>query len=191
MSGRIFLTLLAIIFVGTANSSTRSRDYYGINWQQENGDSIMVISLTPVPVFKRKADLRRYYKLVYNLKKVYPIAKFAKEKFAETELLLAQTTDKKEQRKIVKQLEKQLIAEYTPVLKKMTFSQGKILLKLIDRETGYSSYEILKDLKGGFTAGFWQAVAKLFSSDLKETYDKEGEDRMIEQIIKYYEAGLI
>lgn len=185
------LVFLALVLNFSGFAAARGRGYYGIQWQEHQGDSIMVVSVLPVPVYKRKADLRRYNKLIYNLKKVYPVAKFAREKLIETEKKLDKTTDKKEQRKIIKELEKELIAEYTPVLKKMTFTQGKILLKLIDRETGRSSYEILKELRGGFSAVFWQTIAKIFSADLKQDYDKDGEDKLLEQLIIYYEAGLI
>ncbi|MFI3330841.1 MAG: DUF4294 domain-containing protein [Rikenellaceae bacterium] len=188
------LTLILFAFFllsPPTQAQVKGKSYYATHWEVSGGDSMMVVNIVPIPVYKRKADLRRYYKLIYNLKKVYPVAKFAREKLQETEKILATTPDKKEQRRIIKDLEKQLVDEYTPVLKKMTFSQGKILLKLIDRETGRSSYAILKELKGGFTAFFWQSIARLFSSDLKETYNKDGEDKIIEQLIIYYEAGLL
>ncbi len=73
----------------------------------------------------------------------------------------------------------------------MTRSQGKILLKLIDRETEYTSYEIVREFRGGFVAGFWQGVAKIFGANLKTEYDREGDDKMLEQIVLLYEAGLL
>ena len=91
----------------------------------------------------------------------------------------------------MRKVEKELIKEYTPVLKNMTFSQGKILIKLIDRQTDMTTYDIVKELRGGLSAGIWQGVAKLFDANLKQSYDAEGEDKIIEQIITMYEAGLI
>lgn len=73
----------------------------------------------------------------------------------------------------------------------MTLSQGKLLIKLIDRETDQTSYELVKELRGGFRAVFWQSIARLFGANLKDTYDKEGEDMMVEELIRLYEAGLL
>ena len=123
-----------------------------------------------------------------NVKKVYPIAIAAREKLRETEEHLLTLKSKRAQQAYIKQVEKELKAEYTPVLKRMTFSQGKILIKLIDRETDRTSYELVR---GSFSAFFWQGVARIFGANLKDRYDKEGEDKIIEQIIMLYEAGLI
>lgn len=73
----------------------------------------------------------------------------------------------------------------------MTRTQGRVLLKLIDRETNRTAYDVLREFRGGFVAGFWQGISKIFGQDLKSAYDKEGEDRIIEQIVAYYEAGLL
>ena len=81
--------------------------------------------------------------------------------------------------------------EYTPVLKHMTRTQGRVLLKLIDRETKYTAYEILREFRGGFVAGFWQSVSRIFGQNLKSEYDREGDDKVLEQIVLYYEAGLL
>lgn len=91
----------------------------------------------------------------------------------------------------IRQVYNQIKEEYTPVLKHMTRTQGKVLLKLIDRETEYTAYEVLKEFRGGFVAGFWQGVSRIFGQNLKSEYDKQNEDRMIEQIVIYYEAGLL
>ena len=84
-----------------------------------------------------------------------------------------------------------IIKKYTPVLRKMTVSEGRVLLKLIDRETEYTAYEIVKEFRGGFVAGFWQAMARLFGNNLKLAFDPEGNDRMLDQIVRAYEAGLL
>ena len=98
---------------------------------------------------------------------------------------------KKAQKAYIRQVYNQIKEEYTPVLKHMTRTQGKVLLKLIDRETEYTAYEVLKEFRGGFVAGFWQGVSRIFGQNLKSEYDKQNEDRMIEQIVIYYEAGLL
>ena len=104
------------------------------------------------------------------------------------EKLLA-VKDKKEQEKLAKELQKQLIKQYTPVILKMTFSEGKVLLKLIDRETEHTAYQIIKDFRGGFVAGFWQMFAKMFGNNLKLDYQPEKRDKLLEQIVIYYEMG--
>jgi len=98
---------------------------------------------------------------------------------------------KKAQKEYIRQVYHQIKDEYTPVLKHMTRTQGKVLLKLIDRETEYTAYEVLKEFRGGFVAGFWQGVSRIFGQNLKSQYDKDNEDKMIEQIVIYYEAGLL
>ena len=106
----------------------------------------------------------------------------------EAELL---TMNKKEQRIYIKQCYKQILDEYTPVAKRMTRTQGRVLVKLIDRETEYTAFEVIREFRGGFVASFWQGVGRIFGHNLKSEYDKEDEDRVLEQIVLYYEAGLL
>lgn len=160
-------------------------------WVVERGDSIALIHILPVYVFSRPADLRRYQRLVDAVIKVYPIAKVAQQKLRTMERELADIPSKKEQKAYIRRVYDEIKAEYTPVLKRMTRTQGKVLLKLIDRETEFTAYEVLREFRGGFIAGFWQGVSKIFGQDLKSEYDRLGEDRLLEQIIVYYEAGLL
>ncbi len=101
------------------------------------------------------------------------------------------TLSEREQKEYVKGIYKSLIDEYTPVLKKMTRTQGRVLLRLIDRETEYTAYNIVHEFRGRFLAGFWQGVSKIFGHDLKAEYGEAKEDAIIEQIVIYYEAGLL
>ncbi len=167
------------------------RGFWHQEWAVEQGDSIPLVHVLPVYVFSRPVDLRRYRRLVEAVKKVYPIAKIARAKMATMEEELCRLPTKKAQKEYIRQIYHEIKAEYTPVLKRMTRTQGRVLLKLIDRETEYTAYEVLKEFRGGFVAGFWQGISKIFGQDLKSQYDKEGEDRMIEQIVIYYEAGLL
>lgn len=160
-------------------------------WDVEKGDSIPLVHVLPVYVFSRPVDLRRYRRLVEAVKKVYPVAKIAKARMAEMEEELRRLPTKKAQKAYIKQVYHQIKEEYTPVLKHMTRTQGRVLLKLIDRETEYTAYEVLREFRGGFVAGFWQGISRIFGQNLKSEYDKEGEDKMIEQIVIYYEAGLL
>jgi hypothetical protein len=174
----------------------QAQSYHGpgyINMRNEiiDGDSTVFVDIIPIYIFNKPADMRKYAKLVRNVKKVYPIAKEAKAKLANMEAALMTINGKKAQKAYIKKMEKEIKKQYTPVLKNMTFAQGKVLIKLIDRETDKTSYAIVKELRGGFSAVFWQGIARIFGANLKDTYDKKGEDKVIEQIILMYEAGLI
>jgi hypothetical protein len=134
-------------------------------------------------------DMRQYRKLVYNVKKVYPYAKLAGVKFAEVNAHLDSLETKREQREYIKQVEKDILQQYEEDLKDLTITQGRILIKLIDRETNQTSYEVVKDLRGSFQAALWQTVARIFGSNLKTEFDAAGEDRMIEEIMVMIERG--
>jgi hypothetical protein len=149
------------------------------------GDTIRVEILPPVYIYhwKTKKDYRNYRRMVYNLKKVYPYTQIAKNKFSELETKYRLTESSRDRKALVKQLEKELFAEFEAPLRNLTISQGRMLVKLIDRETGKTSYSVLKDFKGSFKAVFWQGLARLFGNNLKTRYDKYGEDRILEELV--------
>ena len=185
--------LIAILLLAAARpSSAQALTEYG---QARNvvidGDTVVLIQLSPSFVFRKAVDTRRFARLIYNLKRVYPIAKEANATLHAMEAHMETLATKREKQIFVKEMERALKKKYTPVLKKMTLSQGKLLIKLIDRETDQTSYELVKELRGGFRAFFWQSIARLFGANLKDTYDKEGEDMMGEELIRLYEAGLL
>lgn len=192
MKGRIFIfiILLTFLFCGDAKAQG-GHGFWHKEWAVENGDSIALVHILPVYVFSRPVDLRRYRKLVYAVKRVYPLAQTAKRKMAEMEEELCRLPSKKEQRAYIRRIYHEIKDEYSPVARHMTRTQGRVLLKLIDRETEYTAYEVLREFRGGFVAGFWQGISRLFGHNLKSEYDKEGEDKMIEQIVIYYEAELL
>lgn len=159
-----------------------------------DGDTIWVAELDeiyifPTKKFKNNRERRRYTRLIHNVKTVYPWAKLAGDKLAEVEIHLATLETEKEQREYIKQVEDELLGEYKEDLKKLTITQGRILIKLVDRETGDTSYELVKELRGNLSAAFWQALARLFGSNLKSEFDAEGEDRLIEEIVVLIENG--
>jgi hypothetical protein len=154
------------------------------------GDTILSVTLPPV-IKHARLDLSRHARMIRNLKKVYPIARFANLKLQELETALAAIDNPRQQERYAKQVEKELKERFTPMIRQMTFSQGRMLIKLIDRETGRTSYRLVQELRGNFTAFFWQGLARLFGNNLKSHYDPEGEDRLIEQLITLYEVGLI
>lgn len=156
-------------------------------------DTIPLVSLPPVNAvakrtFPTKKAERKYDRLVFHVKKAYPYAKLAGKRMKEVEEEL-KTLSPKERKKRLKLLEKEIKRDYEGDLKKLTFTQGRILIKLLDRETGQVSYDIVKEFRGGFTAWFFQGIAKMFNYDLKDEYDPEKDDRLIESIVLKIEAG--
>lgn len=131
----------------------------------------------------------RYDKLVRDVKKTLPIAKMINKTIIETYEYLETIPDKKERNKHIKRVEKGLKEQYTPMMKKLTFSQGKLLIRLVDRECNQSSYELVKAFMGPFKAGFYQTFAALFGASLKKEYDPEKEDKMTERVITLVESG--
>jgi hypothetical protein len=161
-----------------------------------DGDTVLVSDISEVVVFpshefKNKWQWMRYRRLVKNIKKVYPYAKLAKKKYDEVSANLLTMETEKEQKEYLKQVEQELKDEFEDDLKKLTISQGRILLKLIDREIGETSYDLLKEFRGTFTAFFWQTIAKLFGNNLKAGFDAEGEDKLINEIIVLIDHGLL
>ncbi|MDR0668068.1 MAG: DUF4294 domain-containing protein [Prevotellaceae bacterium] len=187
----ILIALLALTAL-TGRQATAQR-VYTMPPTVENGDTLYQLVLPPVFVFavskSNAKDWREYRRLVYNFRKVYPYALLAKQKTEMMEAELAQLSSKKDRDALIARYEKELFAEFEKPLRKLTFSQGKLLLKLIDREVGQTSYYLIKDLKGGLTAFFWQGIAKFFGANLKKPYDKYGEDRDIEKLVKLYQEG--
>jgi hypothetical protein len=160
--------------------------------RDERGDTVgLDIYLNRVYCFSHPIDMSRHRKLVRDFRKVYPLAEVARQTMAGFEEQLLALPNRRAQREFSRRTEKELIAQYTPTLKRMTVSQGKILLRLIDRETDKTSYEIVREFRGGFVAGFWQGVARVFGHNLKDEYDPVERDRVIEQCILMYNAGLL
>jgi hypothetical protein len=161
-----------------------------------NGDTIPFVDIdttsvySPPPIVDRKERIR-YDRLVYNIKKVYPYAKLAGNKLREYRDSLEKIPSEKKRKEFIKKAEKELEAEFGNQIRDLTFNQGKILIKLIYRETGNSSYELVKDLRGGFSAFVWQTLAVIFGYDLKTKYDPEGDDKAIEFIVKAIDHGEI
>ncbi len=166
------------------------------NQMVKDGDTILHSTINevvvyPVPQFTSRRDLRRYHRLVHNLKVVHPYAVLAAAKLDEMNEAFTQLTNERERNQFIKQVEKELMEEFSDELKSLTITQGRLLIKLIDRETGNTSYELVRELRGSFSAFFWQTVARLFGSNLKTTFDAEGEDKLIDQIVVLIENGQI
>lgn len=160
------------------------------------GDTLALVTINPVMIFPpvpytTKRQSIRYDRLVYNVKKVYPYAKLAGAKLKEYKTVLEALPTEKERQAFTKKAEKELENQFGDEIKELTFSQGKILIKLIYRETGNSTFDIIKDLRGGFSAFIWQTLARIFGYNLKSPYEPGGHDQAIEQIVLMIEAGAI
>lgn len=153
-----------------------------------NGELMPWIVLNEVNVvstrlFKSQDDFNKYRRLRYNVLKVLPYARFAGQRYRQLEKDLAVTTERRKQKALVKGCEKEIKDLFNRDVKNMTISQGEVLIKLIDRETGNSSYDLVKDMKGGVSAFLMQSVARVFGHDLKSQYDPD-QERDIEFIIR-------
>ncbi|HEY2581053.1 MAG TPA: DUF4294 domain-containing protein [Mucilaginibacter sp.] len=144
------------------------------------------VKIVDTRIFKSQADRDQFNRLRYNVLKVLPYARYAGERYRQLQRDLALTGDKRKQKELIKACESQVKEIFNKQVKDLTISQGEVLIKLIDRETGYTSYAMVKDLKGGFNAFILQSAARIFGHDLKETYDPE-EQKDIEAILR--EAG--
>ena len=157
-------------------------------------DSIQYVELNniyvyPKPVFKNEKQRMAYNRLVYNIKKVLPIAKEVNKIIVETYEYLETLPNKKAKDEHMKLVEKSIKKEYTPRMKKLTYSQGKLLIKLVYRECNSSSYNLVQAFLGPVKAGFYQAFAWAFGASLKKDYDPNGVDRLTERVVLQVEAG--
>ncbi len=161
-----------------------------------DNDSIQYVELNtlyvyPKLTFKNERQRQAYNRLVANIKKVLPIAKEVNSIIVETYEYLQTLPDKKSKDEHMKRVEKGIRKEYTPRMKKLTYSQGKLLIKLVYRECNSSSYQLIQAFLGPIRAGFYQAFASLFGASLTKKYDPEGVDKYTERIVRQVEAGQI
>ncbi len=161
-----------------------------------NNDTFYISNLPPVYIYpptelKDRKELFRYQRLVYNVRKVYPYAILAKNKLESINTELEKLNSEKERKIYLDKAENELRVQFEEELKNLTITQGKILIKLIDRETGNTTYTWVKELRGSFQAFFWQSIARLVGSNLKVKYEPLGDDKAIEEIIVMIETGQI
>lgn len=151
--------------------------------------SLPIVSVEAPMPFATKRKYAEWTRLKHNVKKAYPYAILASARLKQYEMVLEKLPNEDARKAYMAVAEKQLQKEFGEELKKLTVNQGRILIKLIDRETGKTSYTLVKQLRGSFSAFMWQSLASLFGSSLKTEYDPEGEDRLIEVAIKQIESG--
>jgi len=161
-----------------------------------NGDTLPHYNLSTTNIYnekknRRKQEDQQYWRLVMRVKKVLPYAREAAALMKKYEMEVPADARGRDRRVYIRKAEDELMSKYGPTLKKFSINDGKVLIKLIDRETNKISYELIHELKGDVSAVFWQGVARIFGNNLKTKYDPWGEDRQIEQIIQYIEMGII
>lgn len=159
-----------------------------------NGDTIRLYTLPDVMISGAMDpttvdNMQQYYRLRKNVIRTYPYAKLASATLKTINDSLSKITSKRARKKYIKSTEKEMKVKFEDELKKLSVNQGKILIKLVDRETGSSSFELVKEYRGVFEAFFWQTTARFFGISMKTTYDPEGEDKVIESIVQAIERG--
>ena len=186
--------LLSLIAIQSNAQENKSAGGYLVPVCIYKGDTIPSITLPDVYIFKplkfrNDKERKEYYRLVYNVKKTFPISQEINRTIIETYEYLETLPNEKIRQKHIKRVEKGLKEQYTARMKKLSFAQGKLLIKLVDRQSNQTSYELVKAFMGPFKAGLYQTFAGLFGASLKKQYDPEGEDRMIERIVLQVQNG--
>lgn len=196
------LLLLASAY-GQNDTSMQKNDtlpgrVYVLQKVDRNGVTLPEIGIKEVTIVGKQVSstprrgrsiLRKYDRLIYNLKKTYPYAVIVRERMNEINAQLAEIPDEKERRQFLRQVENDILGEFEDDARNMTITQGRLLIKLIDRETQNTSYELIKQYRGFLSAAFWQGIARIFGTNLKAEYDPYGEDALIELIVLDIEAG--
>lgn len=194
MKFKVFLTVVYILFLSHFTFAQQmvtitigKHDTLKVATTNYNGQTIPWVVLNEVIVtdkriFKTPLDKAKFNRLRYNVLKVLPYARYAGQRYRQLERDLAQTNDRRKQKQLVKDCEKEIKTLFNSKIKDMTINQGEILIKLIDRETGTSSYKLVKEIQGTLPAFFMQSLARIFGHNLKAEYDSE-QERDIETII--------
>ena len=191
----VMVTAVAMTGLSSYAQTPETPDGMYMHFMVEGRDTVFTDELPPARVYSRMPrqkgrEWRKYYRLVHNFSKTYPYALAARHLVHEVDSTIEADHLKRARRdRYINSMQKQLFEDFESSMRGLTVSQGALLMKLIDREVGKSSYFIIKDYKNGMAAGFWQGIAKIFGTDLKKPYDPEGEDRQIEELVELWEAG--
>lgn len=181
------------LYVGDVEEYPQNMVTYGLD---ENGDTMPHIThytcvIVSDKVFKNKREQVKWDKLKRDVKAAYPYAVLARMKLAEMDSQLVLIKGEKERQAFNERCEKELTAQFEADMRSLTYTQGKILFKLIDRETGSTTYQLIKQRRGSFSAFMWQSVAFVFGNNLKAEYDPDGEDKQIEECVHLIELGIL
>jgi hypothetical protein len=199
----IFAILVIVLFStdisGQKDSIRNSNDtlpesFYLLQKVNRDGVTMPEVEIKEVTVIGRpraqkRNEYRKYERLIFNIKRVYPYAMMVRQRLTVVNEALKSIDNEKERKDYLKDVEKDVFAQYEGDMRQMTITQGRLLIKLIDRETQNTSYSLIKDYRGKFSAALWQGIARIFGTNLKEEFDAYGEDAVIEQIIREIDAG--
>lgn len=190
----IYIFIFLISFSGVKAQEQDSSDFL-MGLIRENDTiihkNIEEVRVFPQRKFKNKRQRKRYTRYILKVKKVYPLAVRARELLVQYKPEYYALESQRDRRRLMKKLEKELLSEYKEELKTWSMSDGRILLKLINRETDRTPYSLIKDFRGDVSAVFWQGIARLFKNNLKSGYDAEEEDRILEEIVTLIELGCL
>jgi hypothetical protein len=195
-SGKISILATLLIFSSFAvKGQERDSSRYGIGIITGQDTvierNIREVWVYPTRQFKSARYEKQYWRLVQRVKKVLPYAKTANQLLRKYEPEYLTLTKDRDKRKLIKRVEDELMAQYKEEFKKMSITDGKVLIKLIDRETGRTSFTLIKEFRGAFIATFWQGIARLFGNNLKDEFDPYGEDLLIDEIATMIEIGFL
>ena len=194
ITGFLVVALLAALLAPSLPAQTNRRELKVMEYYVSGNDTIYLDELPPAVIHPRqtmnKRDWVKYYKRVHNFSKAYPYALMIGQIIHETDSTLENSHFTRRQReKYLNRTKEELLKEFDPIFRKLTLKQGLMIIRLIDRECGQTPYYILKNYLGGMTAGFWQGVAKFFKGNLKQPYDRFGEDKDLEELVGYWQRG--
>jgi len=175
-------------------NDTLPGNYYKLHTIERNGIILPEINIKEVTIIGRPSTARkfpfyRYQRLIYNLKKVYPYALVVRARLGAINEELEKIPNERDRKKYLRQTEKDIFGEYEDDVRDMTITQGRLLIKLIDRETRMTSYDLIRQYRGNISAAFWQGIARIFGTNLKAEYDPYGEDAIIEIVLNELESG--
>jgi len=173
---------------------TLPQNYFKLREVERDGITLPEMEIKEVYIIGRTSSSRkfpfwRYERLIYNLKRVYPYALLVRARLEKVNAELENIPDEKDRKKFLRDVEKDVFREYEDDIRDMTITQGKLLIKLIDRETQNTSYILIRQYRGSFSAAFWQGIARIFGTNLKEEYDPFGDDALMERILIEIESG--
>ncbi len=181
---------LAALILFLASTALPSFAQQIMHYRVIEGDTVYVDAIMPARVVAKGKDWRKNRRLVYNFSKTYVYALEARRMVGVVDSKIDQDNLRRRKKtEYINAVQKDILEKYEPVIRNMTVSQGKLLIKLIGRETGLTPYEIVHNYKNGMAAGFWQGIAKFFGGDLKKRYDPEGEDAMTEELVRKWQKG--
>ncbi len=188
------LSLPTFVFSSSIKTEKRTDSNKMLGVQVVGEDTIYLAFLKDVYVypplkFKNKKQEQFYWRTVRDVKRALPYAKIVSSELYRVNILLEYIDSEKERKKYLAKYEKEVYKKYAPELTKLTINQGRLLLKLIERETDNTSYDLIKQYRGNVAAFFWQGMARLFGSNLKSEFDAKGDDKIVERVIILVEAG--